>query len=298
MSACFQEFARVDQATGLNPKSFPMPPLQMIFLNYQHVQIQRNGLYQCHSSPEYELILTTSSEYCCFIDRQYVKVKKGEFLLIQPFQMHQDILREGVQYDCFHFFLRSNIDNQEFHQLFNPGIRPQQQVAPIEAKTAGISRILWDELEKSGMTSSVYPLANALFQGILELCLRCYPPGTLNSNLSRDLKTRAIGIRLLHIFEKNLYGSLSLNDLCTAMSMSRSSLNRYCRMMFRLGPVQSFMLFKLQRAKVLLEQDPALSVKELSEKMGFANQFHFSRMFRRFHHIAPSKIHQQGEEHS
>ena len=286
----FKKFAQVNQAAGSNQRSFFPIPLQMIFLNYQHVQIQQNGLYECHSFPEYELIIPTFSDYSCFIDRQHVKVKKGEFLLIQPFQMHQDILEKNVHYDCFHFFLRSNTDNQDFRQLFNLGTQVQRQVAPLDSKIAGQSQILWDELEKNGMTPSVYPLANALFQVIFELCLRAYPAGILNSALSRDLKARALGIRLLHVFEKNLYGNISLDELCSAMSMSRSSLNRYCQTMFQLGPVQSFMLFKLQRARVFLEQNPALSIKELSEKMGFANQFHFSRMFRRFHHISPSKI--------
>ena len=286
----FNNFAEIGQAIGTDYTAFFQVFLQVFFLNYQHVKIKTDGLYECHSSPQYELILPTSEEYSCFINHQHVKVKQGEFLLIQPFQLHQDILKKDFKYDCFHFFIKTNTDNQDFCQFFSMNTSPKQQIASLDSKVITQSKILWDELESNGLNSSTYPLLNALFQTIFELCTRNYSREVLNPVFSRNLKTQVIGIRLLNIFKENLYKQLSLKELCSAISMSKSSLSRHSQIIFQCGPIQAFMLFKIKQAKIILEQNPTISVKEISEKMGFVDQFHFSRIFKKTHGISPSKL--------
>ena len=46
----------------------------------------------------------------------------------------------------------------------------------------------------------------------------------------------------------------------------------------------------MQKAKSLLENGLSMSVKEVAYKVGFEDQFHFSRSFKKFFGIPPSQL--------
>ena len=55
-----------------------------------------------------------------------------------------------------------------------------------------------------------------------------------------------------------------------------------------LTPYQYFLQLRIHRAKELL-QDPRLSVKEVSARMMFENQYYFSRLFRKKTGLSPTQ---------
>ena len=55
-----------------------------------------------------------------------------------------------------------------------------------------------------------------------------------------------------------------------------------------LAPKEYFLLLKINRAKELL-MNPTLSVKEISQQLGFSDQYYFSRLFK--HRTGTSPLH-------
>ena len=62
--------------------------------------------------------------------------------------------------------------------------------------------------------------------------------------------------------------------------------------MSRTSPVRAFTRYRMEEARGLLARDD-LSIKEISARLGFQNQFHFSRLYRKVFGRAPSAARQQ-----
>jgi AraC-like DNA-binding protein len=77
-------------------------------------------------------------------------------------------------------------------------------------------------------------------------------------------------------------------ELAAKAKMSPRHLTTLCRTMFGQGPARFLLQLKLRRAEEMLRYR-SQSVKEVSEALGFANPYHFSRVFKRVYGRPPSE---------
>lgn len=88
----------------------------------------------------------------------------------------------------------------------------------------------------------------------------------------------------LHITE-----SLTLGKVCKQFGVSQTSLNR----MFRTYKDTSFSVYltttRIEKAKNVMNKNPHLYIKEVAERVGYNDQFYFSRIFRTMEGICPSE---------
>ena len=106
--------------------------------------------------------------------------------------------------------------------------------------------------------------------------------------LGQEKPIQLFTARMTALFEQNLETFLSLSDICRAMRMGRSALYQHSVQGFCEGPVRAFMRFKLSRARQMMRTS-GLSLKEISELLGFPSQMQFSRVYRNFYHESPSE---------
>jgi AraC-like DNA-binding protein len=72
-----------------------------------------------------------------------------------------------------------------------------------------------------------------------------------------------------------------------SLGLSESKLKKAIRENLQMSPAQFIRLLRFQEAAVLL-RDHQLSVKKVAEDMGYANQFGFSRAFKKVIGVSPS----------
>jgi AraC-like DNA-binding protein len=72
------------------------------------------------------------------------------------------------------------------------------------------------------------------------------------------------------------------------MRMSASALTQRCRAALGAAPAQALAAYRMDHAAALLHS--GMRVKEVAEALGYADQFHFSRAFKRRHGKAPSLL--------
>ncbi|MCX7026092.1 MAG: AraC family transcriptional regulator [Spirochaetes bacterium] len=89
------------------------------------------------------------------------------------------------------------------------------------------------------------------------------------------------------LMEENIYGDIDLKGIADKLGVSTSRLNEVFKTYTAMTPYQYYIHIKLHMAKVLLEQG-GLSVKEVAFRLGFEDQYHFSRLFKNKTGIAPS----------
>lgn len=89
------------------------------------------------------------------------------------------------------------------------------------------------------------------------------------------------------ILEKIQDEDFSLNELCSAIGMSRTSLYMKLKNLIDLSPLDFIIHTKLKHAKKLLLQGD-LNIKEVAYASGFSNPKYFSTSFKKVYGISPS----------
>jgi AraC-like DNA-binding protein len=91
-----------------------------------------------------------------------------------------------------------------------------------------------------------------------------------------------------YIMGENLEHTLSLPDISGELGISSSRFTEIFKTATAMTPYQYYLQIKIRRAEDLLETE-AIPIKELSLRLGFDDQYYFSRLFKRKTGIAPSR---------
>lgn len=113
---------------------------------------------------------------------------------------------------------------------------------------------------------------------------------TLKAN-SHILTTQDSYLTLLQFMNDNTHQSLTTKQLCSAVHLSKSSLNDLCDKISGLSPIKLFRHIQCCKATQLL-RDTDLTIQEISNSLGFQNSGHFSTTFKRITGNTPQKIRQ------
>ncbi len=91
--------------------------------------------------------------------------------------------------------------------------------------------------------------------------------------------------------ENDQESGLSLQQLADKMGTSSATLNRLFRQHLQTSPAQFRIERKIEQAKYFL-QHTSLSIKEIAARLGYCNQFYFSKEFKRKTGASPSQFRQ------
>jgi len=94
--------------------------------------------------------------------------------------------------------------------------------------------------------------------------------------------------RAKFFMEENIFREVNLNGLGEALGVSTSHLTSVFKSYTAMTPYQYFISIKIRKAKELLEGGTT-PIKEVAFRLGFDDQYYFSRLFRKKTGIAPSR---------
>jgi len=89
------------------------------------------------------------------------------------------------------------------------------------------------------------------------------------------------------IMETNIHGAINTPNIAKQLGTSTSRLNEIFKQFTSMTPYQYFIQLKIHKAEELLSEEN-ISVKEAAWRMGFEDQYYFSRLFKNKTGIAPS----------
>lgn len=257
------------------------------YLFYRRTLPTADYVYPVHIHPNYELIAPILRHYRCNLDGRPVTVEKGKVLLIQPGQQHEDHYEHGEAFHAIRFLITSGRE-QTLSRLFAAGLAPDRQVLTIDKPETAFrilellrEEALCDEMEN-------YEVQNGLFQAFFRLCIAFCPEENFNPEFLQRAQKKYIHGKIFAAFEHHVFGNPALDELCGSCGMTSSFLSRRCREFFAQPPLKAFMNYKIRRVKQEMAENPDLKLKELSDRFGFPNQFHFSRLFKQYAGLSPS----------
>lgn len=271
----------------------------LFFLAISFFKSKQDFSYRRHCHPAYEIIIPQAGDYKCLLNDQELSVEVGELLLVQEGDWHQDILHPGTEFTIITFSINNpgdgHLDNNNpananvKRKLFKEGITPADQ--KIKCPDDEFFTSIFRQLVATGAADDYYNMfyiMDSLFRALFWKIIFLFPECQLSSVFIRSLSDEALKRTLFEIFEKHIHGKLNIAEIAAGMNMSRSSLTHKYKTILGEPPLEAFMRYKLNRLEPFLK-DPRTTIKEISEMFGFENQFHFSRTFKRFYGISPTK---------
>lgn len=85
----------------------------------------------------------------------------------------------------------------------------------------------------------------------------------------------------------NIHSNINIEQICLHIQVSASHLSREFKHHFGRTPLQYFQSLKIHMAKSYLTEKN-LTIYQISDLLGYANEFHFSRSFKKHTNISPS----------
>ena len=264
---------------------------RITMLDVQQVFPVKKQDFRLHTHKEYEIILPRTS-YHCQVNGTELTVKRGELLLLQPGDTHLDHLDPEEPYDTFRFCCQISA-LLPFQNILNE-ITPEQHKTAIKNYDSlqRLLALLWEEI--NGVSEERFLVANGIFQGIFWKFLVSFDERLFSENLIKKTKSQSKLQKFLKVLHNHLNDFPDIQELCHEIGMSHSSLSRLSLKNFNHPPLRMLMFYKVQYAKECLDCIPGITIKELSDKLGFSDQFHFSKVFRRFFKMPPSEYIKKG----
>ena len=107
------------------------------------------------------------------------------------------------------------------------------------------------------------------------------------SDTSRELGESSTSELIISYLEENVYGCVTLTDLCTKFYMGKSHLCKLFSDYTGEGPIEYYAKLKISEAKKLLLGDE-LSVSKISDMLGYSSIHNFSRAFKNSVGVSPT----------
>ena len=95
--------------------------------------------------------------------------------------------------------------------------------------------------------------------------------------------------KAVNYISKHYNEKITLDELAAYCNISKQQLTRQFKTNLQMTPMKYVTEFKLFRAKDLIFNQPELSIKEVSDMLGFDNQNYFSKVFARVFGQSPTE---------
>jgi AraC-like DNA-binding protein/mannose-6-phosphate isomerase-like protein (cupin superfamily) len=261
--------------------------IRPIFTDFHRLEMHALHEYPRHRHANYEAILVERGPYLCELNGRELRLRAGEVLIIKPGDWHADHLRAGQRHFVLHFTLEAS-EGIRAPDLFTPGARPEDQVARGDFKRD--ARLL-HEIQVEAEAGADY--AAAVQDGLLAALFWRWARGLPERGLSAPWRAlpaaEARRQEIAEVLAKHVTQNPTVAELAQTLGVSPRQFTTQCRTLFGESPAKLLLDLKLREAEAMLRYQ-GRRVSEVSEALGFANPFHFSRVCRRAWGRAPSAV--------
>lgn len=258
-----------------------------VFDDFHLLRMEGSYEYPRHQHTNYEVILIDRGPYRCELNGEELALLSGQVLVVKPGDWHQDHLRDGQRHHVVHFRLGASAPGEPAIPLFRDGVKPAEQIC---TGNYARDRFFLRELQREAEAPAAYAPAiqDSLLEALFWRIVRGLPAAALSHAFRRLPEIETQRTQLAAVFADHLKANPTVVELATAAAMSPRHFTLLCHRLFGAAPARFLLQLKLHRAEEMLRYR-GQRVKEVSEALGFANPFHFSRVYKRVYGRPPSK---------
>ena len=238
-----------------------------------------------HPHAENEWLYILKGRLRVWISGEELEAGPGDLYFIQPGQTHrEESLREPLDFYALRFQLCA-LTGKRVH-FIPPPSAPARQVLrkagpPFAHLFAQIFQEVW--AQEPGGLEVVEAL---LLQLLWRVRRRLHLIGPQSASHLQQRRRALVEHAQQHILA-HLNRSLSLDELGRACCASPDHLRHLFKATTGLSPMQYAAGLRMQEARRLLVEEPALAVYQVAQRLGFEDPYHFSRRFKTFTGTSP-----------
>jgi len=257
-----------------------------VFDDFHFLRMEGDYEYPRHRHTNYEAILIEQGPYYCELNDGELTLVDGQVLVVKPGDWHSDHLRDGQRHYVLHFRLVGAPGESQPPPLFRHDISPAGQIC-----RGDYSREAWflRELKNEAEAGQSYAAAvqDGLLSALFWRLVRGLEPDALSPAFRRIPADESRREEIAQVLVRHLDKNPGVATLARELKVSPRQLNNQCVEFFGLPPARLLLKMKIERAEDWLRYH-GMRVKEVSEKLGFANPYHFSTVFRRLRGRPPT----------
>lgn len=283
-----KEEKQVPQETNQIVKDNLMPNF---LFTWKGIRTEDEKKYHSHDYIELAIILAGKGKYK--IDDVIYEVEEGDVLVLNPGVMHQPIFQFPTK-PTVEFFIG-------FSQINFEGMEPNHFTlgngSPVYHTSPDLRLKLFRICDSMGIEKEVYRpgryyMLRSYLEQILILLVRdeykadakqtAYPFESVNKKYVVE--------QIIHYFEEHYNEKISLDRIAGNMYLSPFYISKLFKSETGMTPIRHLIDIRLERAKVILEEDRDISIQEAAISVGYDDVFYFSKLFKKKYGCAPSSI--------
>ena len=267
-------------------------PLSFAFRTLDYVHSTRPYSYPPHRHETYELILPIEGRYKCVLEGCPMEIDPGGFVFSQPGEQHEDSYQPGSRFFALLYHIRTPDSALWRHRIVSPSSDPSMRARPFaEGSIAGglLKLLTQDFFNQSGegvFNSSV--VVKSLCEPLFWSIASTLPQEMLSAEFKNCGQAERFRLELINCFEEALSTGFSSKRIAAKFGISVRSFEYRCKATLAVSPAYAFASMKIGKAVSML--DAGATVKEAASSLGFADQFHFSKVFKRHVGVPPSDL--------
>ncbi len=262
----------------------------LVTIEYLHVG--KNFFYPEESHPFYEFVYVETGNITCKMKNENIDLRMHDFFLIAPDSHHsycvEDAEKATIMVVCFKS--KSNILSIiKGVQHLNSDIRESVKKILTEAKTTFIFPFDKKLTLNSHPRLGSQQLVENYIEEVLIKLVQSITYNNQNFQIATDALDAKISItkEIADLLEKNIYGKITLSDICNHMFYSKTYLNAVFKEIKGITIMQYYQELKINEAKKLLDKKE--SITSISEKLCFESPQYFTKVFKAKTGKSPTK---------
>ncbi|WP_176012037.1 AraC family transcriptional regulator [Victivallis sp. Marseille-Q1083] len=254
---------------------------KMDFLQSDSFQTPKEGDVSCKTVPYYIFAQATVGRYELSAGEEYADLAEGEAFLTGPDRplriIHHVNPSGGIMRVRYVHFKLTNFDVLDPLSCYWLPLR----VPRPEADEIGALGSRLEALQKREATEETTVAQLALGYEVIGRILRLGRRQPAAPQLPGWL------LQVLQYIYRHRFEAVELERLYALSGKSRAAFYREFTARLKLSPLQYVAKVRMQAAAQLLAREPDCRIAEVADRCGFANQFHFSRVFHRYFGCTP-----------
>lgn len=234
-----------------------------------------------HLHPHYEIILVEAGDYRCRVNGHAVRVRDRGVVVLAPGDQHEECGTDWVRYQGLSFACLPGLaPGRSWNVLADPAVRRLgDALEPLYACTARLAAL--------GAAPDPWTavLQDTIAEEFLWRLVSQLPAAALHPALQEATRSAGFAGDLRRVFAAHP-GGLGVAEIAAALGMAERTLTARCRAQLGASPAKLHTQYRMERARELVTQSDG-SLAEIAADLGFADQFHFSKVYKRVHGIAP-----------
>jgi AraC-like DNA-binding protein len=136
-----------------------------------------------------------------------------------------------------------------------------------------------------------YMMQSYLMQYMLSVLRDEQLPGEPGGHVAfESINKNRIVEEIILYFEEHYSEKISLELISENMYVSPFYISKIFKMVTGDTPIRYLINIRLDKAKELLETSPDLNVREIADKVGYDDAYHFSKLFKKRFGVSPTTV--------